>query len=95
MTFGILLFCIFPTSPTTERIDTGPIVAMRTLVTAAIGAVVSVATGWAVYAVSNSPISGGVIVWSDVHLGAMEAILLAILGAVVATEIRHFHNRSH
>jgi hypothetical protein len=64
---------------------------MRFLLTAAIGAVVGVATGDAVYAVSNSP--GGVIVWSDTHLGAMDATLLAVLGGWVATELRYFRNR--
>lgn len=95
MTFGILLFCIFTTNLAAQRIDAlGPIVAMRLLVTAAIGAVVGIATGYAVYAVSNSPCTAGVIVWSaGVRLGAMHAILWAMLGAGVATELTYFHNR--
>jgi hypothetical protein len=69
-------------------------VAMRLLLTAAIGAVVGVATGYAVYAVSNSSDSAGIIVWSTgAHLGAMDALLWAILGAGVATELSYFHNR--
>jgi len=66
---------------------------MRRIVTGAIGAVVGVATGYAVYAVSNSAYSGGVIVWSDTHVGAMDAILFAIIGAGVATELSFFANR--
>jgi hypothetical protein len=51
-------------------------VAMRLALTAAIGAVVGVATGYAIYAVSNSPYSGGIIVWSTgAHLGVIDTIL--------------------
>ena len=66
--------------------------AMSLLSTAAIGAVVGVATGYAVYAASNS-YSTGIIVWlAGVRLGVMDAILFAILGALVATELS-FQNR--
>jgi len=95
-TFGILLFCIFSAKPVMERLDTRGVtfVAMRLLLTAAIGAVVGVATGYAVYAVSSSPFSAGVIVWSaGAHLGAMDAILWAILGAGVAAELSNAHNQ--
>ena len=92
-TSGIFLFCIFSAKPAMARLDTRGMtfVAMRLLLTAAIGAVVGVATGYAVYCVSSSAFSAGVIVWSaDAHLGAMDAILWGILGAGVATEIGYF-----
>jgi hypothetical protein len=72
--------------------DTRRTLAVKFLVTGVIGAVVGVATGYAVYAVSNSPYSGGVIVWSDTHFGAMDATLFAIIGAGVAMELS-FSNR--
>ena len=66
---------------------------MKLLVTAVVGAIVGVAMGYAVYAVSNSPYSGGVIVWSNAHLGGTDTILWAILGAGVAAELSYFQNR--
>jgi hypothetical protein len=66
---------------------------MRLLGIAAIGAVVGVAIGYAVYAVNSSPFSAGIIVWSDAHLGAMDTILWAVLGAGVAAELSSAHNQ--
>jgi hypothetical protein len=61
--------------------------------TAAIGAIVGAATGYAVYAASSLPYSDGIIVWSDAHLDAMDTILWAVLGVGVATELRDSNDR--
>lgn len=91
-----MLFCIFSAKPAIEHLDTRGMtfVAMRLALTAAIGAVVGVATGYAIYAVSNSPYSGGIIVWSTgAHLGVIDTILWAVLGAGVAAELSNAHNQ--
>ena len=96
MDFGILLFCILLATTAIEHRDTRGLafVVMRLLLTASIGAFLGAATGHAVAAASNSPDTTGIIVWSmGAHLGAMDTILWAILGAGVAAELSYFRNR--
>jgi hypothetical protein len=94
--FGILLFCVFPATAAIESRDTRALgfVVMRLLLTAFVGAIVGAATGYAVAAASDSPDSAGIIVWSTgAHLGAMDTILWAILGAGIAAKLSYFRNR--
>jgi hypothetical protein len=95
-TFGILLFFIVPATTAIEGRDTRALgfVVMRLLLTVFVGAIVGAATGYAVAAAGNSPDSAGIIVWSTgAHIGAMDTILWAILGAGVAAELSYFRNR--
>jgi len=66
------------------------IAALRLLVIAAIGATVGVFADYAIYAVSASM---SFVVWlSHVRLAPGDAFLLAIIGALVAVEMRDMHS---